>query len=361
MTTTEHTTRTATNRTATNRTASNRTNRRFRVAVGVLAATIALGACSTGAADPGATSGSDDGPTAGSTGRRAATETDAGAGTTNRQVAVTTSASDAGPLGATRPTDGPRLDLEEVTDDHGETTLVPRVRFATTDDPGSGSTRSRVFHRQGEAATEADTGNWGSMYEFIEFVIQANDSYWTPVFTENGLAEPMVNYIIPEPGVVHSTVCDGGVTDDNSMFYCGADDTIFFSQAIATRLWDGSYVGPDGQSFDGQVGDYATALLVSHEFAHSIQAELGYTMANVSVPMLEQHADCWAGVFTSWAHGQGMLDANDLNEGVIGAFLVGDSHFDSPTHHGTAEDRIIAFATGFNGGTPTACNGYLGA
>ncbi|MEZ5310610.1 MAG: neutral zinc metallopeptidase [Microthrixaceae bacterium] len=343
-------TSTLTTNTHTNRKAVGFARRATTVAAAVTAC-FALGACNTTPSATGSTGASSVTASGKSVAPSAAGESEIVVSSSAGQSAAGST------FGATKPVNAGHIELEESTDASGNKTVVPRLTSVSEkDSDGSGETQ-RVLRRRGEAPMKEDTGSWSSMYEFVEFVIQSNDEYWTQVFAENGLAEPMVNYIIPEPGVSYQTACSA--TDDNSMFYCPADDTIAFSQSIATRLWDGTYVGPDGQQVNGEIGDFAAALLVSHEVSHSIQQELGYNSTNVAIPMLEQHADCWAGVYTAYAENQGMLDAGDLREGVIGAYMVGDSHFDSPTHHGTPRDRIIAFATGYNGGTPTACNAYL--
>lgn len=326
-----------TNATTNSTSRANRRSRRLVTAAAVLAASILVGACGPESADTSAS--------APATERRSSTQP-----RTEQGEGLSIGTSDR--FGATEAVETSQVEV--ARDEHGDAILVP----AGSSD-GDGVAEVPQLHRRGEAETGNGTGTWNSMYEFVEFVLQANDEYWVQVFAENGLPEPMVNYIIPEPGVSYTTACSA--TDDTSMFYCPADDTIAFSQAIATSLWDGTYVGPDGQYALGEVGDYATALLVTHEYAHSVQAELGYGSHNVSIPMLEQHADCWSGVFTAYAESQGMLDPGDVYEGVVGAFLVGDSHFDSPTHHGTSEDRIIAYATGYNSGSPDACGGYLPA
>jgi predicted metalloprotease len=245
---------------------------------------------------------------------------------------------------------------------------MPRTRFG-------GGTSERQLERSTDANSAApalhrtdEYGNptateWASMYEYLEFVVKDADRYWTSLLVGAGEPEPMVNYIFPAPGESYQSACtdtNGNYvsTDDNSMFYCPADDTIYFSQSIATRLWDGTYVGPDGQQ-NVSGGDFVVAFLVAHEFAHSIQAELELNTAGYSVPQREKHADCWSGVWAQQAERDGLLDADDLTEGWNGAWVVGDSYTESPDHHGTGEQRQEAFWTGYTSTVAADCDVYL--
>jgi predicted metalloprotease len=216
---------------------------------------------------------------------------------------------------------------------------------------------AEALHRPGDFVQDAGTGRWTSMHEFLEFVVKHADGYWTAILTGAGYNEPWVNYLFPEEGIFYNTGC--GLTNDRTMEYCGLDDQIVFSQALGRALWNGTYVGPDGQKVSGMVGDFATATMVAHEMAHSIQAELGVLSRGLPVPKTEKHADCWAGVWAKAAERDGLLDPGDVREGLTVAFLVGDSFFDSPAHHGTSEQRQEAFWTGYSAGVPSACSSYL--
>lgn len=251
---------------------------------------------------------------------------------------------------------------------------------SSTSEPGSSHRSSSPADRKSELPARNDSGDakgrfqlhrpnqnpnpmvqpssdWSSMSEFLWFVIEDADHYWTSVLTGAGLPEPQVQVLLPMPGVVERTACSP--TDDRSMYYCPSDDTIVFSQQLAIDLWNGHYTGPDGQTIDVAGGDMAPALMVAHEFAHSIQSELGLTTAKYTVPRIEKHADCWAGVWARNAGERGLLDEGDVQEAVNTAFLVGDSQVDHPQHHGTSAQRIAAFQTGFNTTTPADCDVFL--
>jgi hypothetical protein len=140
---------------------------------------------------------------------------------------------------------------------------------------GAGVTaQTKVLHRFGEVVEPgAGTGSWSSMDEFMDFVIQDANGYWQWIFWDYGMESPSVNYVFPAPGQVIETSC--GSTDDQTAFYCDADDLIVVSQQLAIDLWDGEYTYA-GRDVGEYSGDMAVAFVVAHELAHSLQGQLGY-------------------------------------------------------------------------------------
>ena len=78
-------------------------------------------------------------------------------------------------------------------------------------------------------------------------------------------------------------------------------------------------------------------------------------------------ADCYAGVFGHELQKEGILDPNDLEDGLRAASAVGDDRLqqqatghitpDSFTH-GTSAQRSNWFRKGFDTGDPKACNTF---
>lgn len=137
---------------------------------------------------------------------------------------------------------------ESVVVAPGETDVGPDRDRDVDIRPETGDTgeKVRALHRYGEYARPEGATNWTTMYEFLEFVLHDADGFWTGELVAVGLSEPMVQYVVPAPGESYRTACNA--SDDDSMYYCPADDTIVFSQDIATRLWNGTYVGPSTSS-----------------------------------------------------------------------------------------------------------------
>lgn len=259
-----------------------------------------------------------------------------------------------------------------LLDPPAQATPVVTPKPASGNQSGSGQTSSNgsgplvsagdigQLHQIGAPVITDGQGasRWASMSDFLTFVLNDADGYWSNVFVAAGLPEPQTTYQFPAPGEAPASPC--GTTSDSTAWYCSTDNTITVSQAFAVSIWDGSLVGPDHQKLDGPGGDFATAYIIAHEFAHSMQYKLGLTPANgYSAPATEQHADCWAGVWARHASDEGMLDPGDVAEGINGTWLVGDSSFQAGDHHGTSESREGAFITGFNAGTPRSCDAVL--
>ena len=110
---------------------------------------------------------------------------------------------------------------------------------------------------------------------------------------------------------------------------------------------------------DWRARDYAVATVIAHEWGHHVQNIHGYTDAAALemhndpdlAPMItrqkELQADCFAGLFTRYAHDAGWITIRDLEEAKEAMFRAGDDHFNSPGHHGTPEQRREYFMRGY--------------
>src|SRR5215218_9162886 len=111
---------------------------------------------------------------------------------------------------------------------------------------------------------------------FLTEVITSVDRYWTRTLGDAGRPEPRVAYVWVPPGRVVGTGC-GSPAGPDAAFYCPADDTIYFSQQLAARLWQGIADDFPGEraGYGNAVGDFGVAYVVAHEYAHNVQEELG--------------------------------------------------------------------------------------
>jgi predicted metalloprotease len=99
----------------------------------------------------------------------------------------------------------------------------------------------------------------------------------------------------------------------------------------------------------------APAFIIGHEFGHHVSWLLGWPPL-ISPKESELQADCFAGSWASDADARGLLEEGDLEEAVVAVISVGDpddTWFD-PTLHGTANQRLAAFAIGYEEG-PGGC------
>lgn len=95
--------------------------------------------------------------------------------------------------------------------------------------------------------------------------------------------------------------------------------------------------------------DQITAI-IAHERAHIFQITFNVDrmLADVRrhrVKFIELHADYMAGSFFAWLQRRRRVDPTALASMF---FDIGDTHFDSDRHHGTHQERYVAFANGFN-------------
>lgn len=203
-----------------------------------------------------------------------------------------------------------------------------------------------------------------SMSDFLTFVLTDVDEYWVRVFTEADLGEPSVSYAWPEPGEQVPSSCEAdGYSDDNSAFYCVVDDQIVISQDFARRIWDGQVRANPDPATGNPSGDFSVAYVVGHEYAHSLQAELGLIRANGTTVYAgwrtELHADCWSGIWANSAYQEGQLEPGDVEEAVETATLIGDYDYLDPRHHGDPQQRVDAFMQGYTSGVPDSCEFLL--
>ena len=82
---------------------------------------------------------------------------------------------------------------------------------------------------------------------------------------------------------------------------------------------------------------------------------------------LELQADCYAGVWANYAQKQGRVEAGDAEEAVRAAGSVGDDMIQKRTQgyvvpdsftHGSAQQRMQYFATGFKSGDMRQCQTF---
>jgi len=137
--------------------------------------------------------------------------------------------------------------------------------------------------------------------------------------------------------------CGGEPAPPRNAFYCPVGDFIAWDE---TGLMIPYYV---------QGGDFAAAFVLAHEFAHAMQMRLPRKEA-LGV-LRELQADCFAGAWSRWVAGKGMLGGGDLDEATAAVFAARDvpgTPWTDPRAHGTGFERTRAFGDGFEAG-PKVC------
>jgi uncharacterized protein len=232
-------------------------------------------------------------------------------------------------------------------------------------DPGTGQFQPAP----GAGSSNLDKAPADDPAKFVDFVAGDVDATWKKIFAESSKTYEPETIVLFDNGV--STGC-GNAPSSVGPFYCPNDRKVYLDLTFLDQL----------QKRLGANGDFARAYVIAHEIGHHVQNQLGVmndvdqaTQENpddrneLSV-RLELQADCLAGIWAHSAFAKGdLLESGDLEEGLNAAAAVGDDRLqkqsgrgvdpDSFTH-GTSEQRVKWFRTGFDNGDPTACDTFAG-
>jgi predicted metalloprotease len=214
------------------------------------------------------------------------------------------------------------------------------------------------------------TGNGVSpddpMGRFVDAVSDDIQTTWAGIFQRAGRRYEPTQVVLFDGAI--RTGC-GDATSSVGPFYCPADERVYldvrFFQELERRF--------------GAPGDFAEAYVLAHEIGHHVQNLLGIddevnreaqsdpSAANDLSIRLELQADCFAGVWARAAQGAGILEPGDLQEGINAAAAVGDDRIQRAATgridpeswtHGSSEQRVQWFSTGFQVGNPDACDTF---
>jgi predicted metalloprotease len=206
------------------------------------------------------------------------------------------------------------------------------------------------------------------MKEFVAVVLADTEDTWRQLL-------PAVGADYREPKLV---LFSGGAQSGCGFaqsavgpFYCPADEKVYLDLEFFDEL---------AQRF-GAPGDFAQAYVIAHEVGHHVQNVLGIeeqvrqarqgmseTESNAVSVRVELQADCFSGVWANHAHQErGLIEAGDIQEALGAASAVGDDTLqkrssgrvvpDSFTH-GSAEQRVRWFETGYRSGKIEACDTF---
>jgi predicted metalloprotease len=202
---------------------------------------------------------------------------------------------------------------------------------------------------QADADTPVPTLRKANSFEdFMSSVLVNVNRYWAVTFRAADLPLPRAKHRFIRPGERVATRC-GDAADDQAAFYCPADDTIYFGEAIGREIYD-------------NIGDFGVAYALAHEYAHNVQQELGWFASGralTTVAPFELEADCMAGTWAFAVYQRGRIDDTDVNEAVNTAYAVGDFDRTNPQHHGTPKERSRAWLLGYRSGDPSDCRGFV--
>lgn len=220
------------------------------------------------------------------------------------------------------------------------------------------------------------TGEMANEDTHCRLVLTADalDQYWNGALPQ----QAGIEYRAPEFHNFRNSTATGcgQATSAVGPFYCPADATVYldenFFDVLETQL--GARNAPLAQIY-----------IVAHEWGHHIQNDVGYmeranrqdTGPDSDGVRLELQADCYAGMFIGNATtttdpdtGETFLEpiTNDqMNSALEAAAAVGDDHIQAQAGqvtnpeswtHGSSEQRVNWFATGYNERSMRACDTF---
>ena len=204
---------------------------------------------------------------------------------------------------------------------------------------------------------------------FTELVLGSTDETWSGIFEGSGLTYELPTLILFRNST--QSGC-GGATSSVGPHYCPLDQTIYIDETFYDELT--SRLGAQG-------GDVAEAYVLAHEVGHHVQNLLGVLSqvqqqqqgagsqeaANDLSVRLELQADCFAGVWANSIRDEGIFLPGEIEEALDAAAAVGDDRIQEAATgqinpekwtHGSSEQRVQWFNTGFETGDPSACDTF---
>ena len=245
------------------------------------------------------------------------------------------------------------------------------IWFATGTNPidilTGGSSTGSSASSSGQLPT---SGEQAELREFVGVVVKETEDLWTEVFQASGEDYPEPNVVLFTDAV--NTAC-GAADSSTGPFYCPGDQKVYIDLSFYDQL---------REQF-GAPGDFAQAYVLAHEVGHHIQnitgvlpefnqrrASMSQEEANAYSVRVELQADCFAGVWASYAGQEDLLENGDIEEALNAANQIGDDTlqermqgFAVPKtfNHGTSEQRKTWFERGYRSGNPGECDTFSGS
>lgn len=220
---------------------------------------------------------------------------------------------------------------------------------------------------QGAPSGESGPVPADDLSEFVDAVMDDVQIMWDrDIF---GPAGRRYEYTDPVLFTQRTNSACGAATVGIGPFYCPADRLVYLEETFFEEL---------ARRF-GAPGDFARAYVLAHEVGHHVQTLLGIEGdvrrqqranpgdANELSVRLELQADCFAGVWARSAYDRDALHPGDIDEGLNAAAAVGDDRLQQQGQgrlnpdtftHGTSEQRMTWFRTGFDSGDPEDCDTF---
>lgn len=226
---------------------------------------------------------------------------------------------------------------------------------------GGGMTQQAPRGREGAPQDEAG--------RFAAAILGNTEDVWKEVLP----AQANRDYRNPKMVIFSGSTRSGCGAAQSAMgpFYCPLDQTVYIDLSFFQEMQRRFRAG----------GDFAYAYVLAHEVGHHVenllgilpkvqarQRELGKAEGNQLSVRVELMADCLAGV---WANNSNQryrsIEQGDVEEAVAAAQAIGDDRLQRQSQgyvvpdsftHGSSEQRVRWFMTGFKGGQIRGCDTF---
>jgi predicted metalloprotease len=205
--------------------------------------------------------------------------------------------------------------------------------------------------------------------QFVGSVLGSTEDVWGSVFQKSGSTYPAPKLVLFSGAV--ASAC-GRASAAVGPFYCPSDKQVYLDTSFFKEM----------QARLGGGGDFAEAYVIAHEVGHHIQTITGVNQKvdalrargaavegdNGLLVRQELQADCYADVWANQSQAQNQwLEQGDVEEALNTASAIGDDRLQKQSQgtvvpdsftHGTSEQRVRWFRTGFESGDPNRCDTF---
>ncbi|MFJ7884332.1 neutral zinc metallopeptidase [Pseudomonas sp. NPDC096917] len=237
--------------------------------------------------------------------------------------------------------------------------ILEQLGSQLTDQPAQQTTQ-----RTGHAPPAAD-----QQAEFVRAILGDTEDTWRQIFQQSGRTYKDPTLVLFR-GQVNSAC--GTATSASGPFYCPADQRVYLDMSFFQEM---------AQRFRAS-GEFAQAYVIAHEVGHHVQTLLGLSskmqMARQQGRRMEGdggllvrqelQADCYAGVWANNAQKRlNWLEPGDIESALNAANAIGDDRLQRQSQgrvvpdsftHGTSEQRVRWFKTGFERGNINQCDTF---
>lgn len=230
--------------------------------------------------------------------------------------------------------------------------------FGIAVDPGTvtnvlGQLNQGSVQRQDGVQPEEFRGE-DSYEQFASTILGSTNETWRDIFSQNGETYPEPTLVLFRDGT--QSAC-GGAVSQVGPHYCPADQTIYLDETFFDQL----------KALGGSNDDVAQAYVIAHEVGHHVQNVTGGLggRSNAESVSTELQADCYAGLWANSIKHLGVFENGEIQEAISAAAAVGDDRIQQQSGqrvnpeswtHGSSEQRVGAFTTGYQTGNVSSCS-----